>query len=113
VPGFALFLLLLRNAHQNGPTTQQPNGSKVAPPEQPNGPTVQRPNGPTAQRANDPNVASIPLIKFKLGQPFLLIIAEHDTAESARNPRGNPLLSDFLCFRSGINEIIVFTIANR
>ena len=72
----AMFLLLLCIAHQNGPTTQQPKGPKVAPPEQP--------NRPTTQRANGPNVASIPLIKFKLGQPFLLIIPEHDTAESAR-----------------------------
>ena len=55
--------------------------------QRPNSPTARRlphRNGPTTERPNGPNVASIPLIKFKLGQPFLLIIAEHDTAESAR-----------------------------
>ena len=32
---------------------------------------------------------------------------------SPRNPRGNLLLGDCLCFRSGSKEVIVFTIANR
>ena len=60
----------------NDPTAQGPEGRPAG--------TAQQANRPTTQRANGPNVASIPLIKFKLGQPFLLIIAEHDTAESAR-----------------------------
>ena len=63
----------------NDPTAQRPEGRPAGTTEPPNGPTGQRANGP-----NGPNVPSIPLIKFKLGQPFLLIIAEHDTAESAR-----------------------------
>ena len=62
--------------------------------QRPNSPTARRlhrRNRPTTQRANGPNVASIPLIKSKLGQPFLLIIAEHVTAESARKTAGGRL----------------------
>ena len=75
VPGFdplcRWFALPAQKAQRaNGPT------GRSSPP--------RTPNGPTGQRANGPKVASIPLIKFKLGQPFLLIIAEHVTAESAR-----------------------------
>ena len=65
-------------------TGQRPNSPTARRSPRRNHRTTQRANGPTGQRANGPNVPSIPLIKFKLGQPFLLIIAEHDTAESAR-----------------------------
>ena len=62
--------------------------------QRPNSPTARRlhrRNRPTTQPPNGPNVASIPLIKSKLGQPFLLIIAEHVTAESARKTAGGRL----------------------
>jgi hypothetical protein len=65
-------------------TGQRPNSPTARRSPRRNHRTTQRANGPTGQRANGPNVPSIPLIKFKLGQPFLLIIAEHATAESAR-----------------------------
>ena len=68
----------------NSPTARRLHRRNSPTGKRANGPTGQRASGPTGQRANDPNVASIPLIKSKVGQPFLLIIAEHVTAESAR-----------------------------